>query len=116
MRRRSRNNLVERVFTKLLEATTQLPPDDVLNDLASKQETQELDEDEFKRGEWQPGIDESIKIRATPETEIDIEGTEIPEGASGKIINHIVAYKISFNDEELGERWVTKAMMEPTRR
>ncbi len=105
MRRKTPRNLIERVFIKLLE-TSQLPPDDVLNDLASKQSMEELDEDEFKRGEWQPGIDESIKIRATPETEIDIEGAEIPEGAAGKIVNHIVAYKISFNDEELGERWV----------
>lgn len=108
----SKTNLVERVLVRLLEAS-EMPSDEVLDGLASSDQVEELDEDEFKRGEWQPGVGESIRVRSTPGAEIDIDERELPEGATGKIVNHLVAYKVEFNDDEIGARWVTKAMIEP---
>lgn len=104
--------LVESIMSKLLETISQLPPDEVLNDLA-RRDHDDLDESEFKRGEWQPAVDDKIKIRATPDLETDIDHREIPEGATGRLINHLVAYHVEFDDEEIGNRWVTKAMIEP---
>ena len=103
--------MTERVLTALLEAA-EMPSDEVLDDLAMKDEP-ELDEGEFKRGKWQPAVDDNVKIRSTPDLETDIDSREIPEGASGRVINHLVAYQIEFDDDDIGKRWVTKAMIEP---
>jgi hypothetical protein len=110
----NKHSLVERVFTKLLESS-ELPPDHVLDDLAAKN-LDDLDEEEFKRGDWTPALDDKVRVRSTDGVETDIDDREIPEGKTGRIINNLVAYKIQFSGDDKSDaetRWVTKAMIEP---
>lgn len=98
---------------RLLEVSkVPMPTDEELDKLAAVEEREELDEGEFKRGEWSPVVDEKVRVRDTPEQEMDIDDHEIPVGSTGKILNHLVAYRIDFGDD-VGIRWVTKAMIEP---
>lgn len=109
--------LIERVMSRLLETAT--PDDSVLNDsmlddLAYRESHAELSEDDFKRGEWNPLVDDRVKVRGTDGSETDIDDEEIKVGSKGKILNHLVAYRVQFDDDSVGTRWVTKAMIEPS--
>jgi hypothetical protein len=101
------NRTILKVYQALLEQASK-PDEEILNDLANNDR---MDEKDVARGEWNPLIDDKVKIRNVEDNETDIDSNPIEVGRHGTIMKHLVAYLVEFEDGE--ERWVTKTMIEP---